>query len=823
MPTTIIDGIATRYEVLGSGPPLLIYAPGARRRCENEYFMTRSQPMPKTSGQSKTVTSGCGLLFALATFLALALGASSPVRAQPYACPGHDKAYPEDKAICTMTIKIFNDDPDHFIYPVLTTGRGAKDIWMQAWFSVKTKDLDKNPYPRKKNYRLYINPTHGIPPHTGISLTLPLFTQLDDPIIPNPGSGQDTFIDWWNGGTIQLYTSPGTAQAPAAQPPSLTDALGRPQQKPVEVNFAGASKPTCEVANSPQKKCEALTIYSDVGDLPKEDGSQLLEYTLGARNLPSLKNKEDGIAEALDTTNVDFDVSYVNLVWAPAAMGVYKNDQVGYVGTPQTIDDFQKALMNFKNAPASKDWPQFVKIYTNIKPTNPPPTTNLKFPSPLEIFAVLTGANPPTNLTPVPDPKTWPSSLWKPIADLRSDWIKYAGTVTAISSPPYYRGTDGACGAMPAPGAPVTKWCNAIVAVKAILLRNYTNYQSIFSSKCKKTPDDKPVDISDKLLIAHAYGWGPWTEGCAADANLLQDTPGQNGDPGYFETIEVDGKSIRDYTKYLTVKLGFDKLNYGKLSDPGYTFNPWVDLIHTKLDITCGYAYSVDDALGNVQAEGQGFIVDVGSTEHLENHHECSPPINITLGYGANDPTRFEKYAVCKKDNVKQVNSAFPSFIINSADPAGCPIYLWDNGVKVDDEGKVKVNDKGEPIKDPQLYTFTVGVTPDKFPVYEKYPDQPTPKWTAANAAAPGSTAAPIVCTGNTSSSPFQQSSAIWCCDKASSSGVFAYAAPDAASAHRSTIYNVITRPAEKCKVRDSNQPVDSGCRVNVQFCSQGK
>jgi hypothetical protein len=28
VPTAIIDGIATRYEVIGSGPPLLMYAPG---------------------------------------------------------------------------------------------------------------------------------------------------------------------------------------------------------------------------------------------------------------------------------------------------------------------------------------------------------------------------------------------------------------------------------------------------------------------------------------------------------------------------------------------------------------------------------------------------------------------------------------------------------------------------------------------------------------------------------------------------------------------------------------------------------------------------
>ncbi len=28
MATAIIDGISTRYEVIGSGPPLLMYAPG---------------------------------------------------------------------------------------------------------------------------------------------------------------------------------------------------------------------------------------------------------------------------------------------------------------------------------------------------------------------------------------------------------------------------------------------------------------------------------------------------------------------------------------------------------------------------------------------------------------------------------------------------------------------------------------------------------------------------------------------------------------------------------------------------------------------------
>ena len=31
MPSAIIDGIVTRYEVVGSGPPPLMYAPGGRQ------------------------------------------------------------------------------------------------------------------------------------------------------------------------------------------------------------------------------------------------------------------------------------------------------------------------------------------------------------------------------------------------------------------------------------------------------------------------------------------------------------------------------------------------------------------------------------------------------------------------------------------------------------------------------------------------------------------------------------------------------------------------------------------------------------------------
>ena len=41
------------------------------------------------------------------------------------------------------------------------------------------------------------------------------------------------------------------------------------------------------------------------------------------------------------------------------------------------------------------------------------------------------------------------------------------------------------------------------------------------------------------------------------------------------------------------------------------------------------YAYSVDDAVGNLNVEAEGYIIDIGSTKHLENQTRATPPLNI--------------------------------------------------------------------------------------------------------------------------------------------------------------------------------------------------
>jgi hypothetical protein len=331
------------------------------------------------------------------------------------------------------------------------------------------------------------------------------------------------------------------------------------------------------------------------------------------------------------------------------------------------------------------------------------------------------------------------------------------------------------------------------------------------------------IPLSDARLISHLYGFTPWIEaslnsmgnptgtGCGATVNLLQDTPGycvnrkpldKNNIPPCPTVANPAGgdASLRNYNNYNIVKTSFDQLNYGPLANPalpspGYTFNPWVQLIHADpkkpmtppygLNMPCSYAYSVDDAQGNVQAEGQGFILDISSTVNLENQKPCAAPINIALGYENGATPRFYKYAVCENTaaRLKPIIPGFASFVISAQNPIACPVYVWDNTGDTDPAGPPK----GTP------YTFTiladsttdpVNYLKNAFPFFENPADA---SWT-------DKTRAKVGCMGNTN--PY--SSRLWCCTKftgGTGAGVFAFST-NVVAAHTSTAYDVITQPA---------------------------
>jgi hypothetical protein len=284
--------------------------------------------------------------------------------------------------------------------------------------------------------------------------------------------------------------------------------------------------------------------------------------------------------------------------------------------------------------------------------------------------------------------------------------------------------------------------------IKALIIRNYNNYVSIATAnRCSPI-----VPLTDFTAIGHIYGWTPFTEFCLpAAVNLLQETPFTAGGiascttaaastpicySGPYEGKNQDGtpNPVKTYKVYQQVKTEFDDLNNNnqELTGGDYNFNPWVNvLIHGPSFVNAQnvYAYSVDDAVGNLQAAGQGFFIDVGSSQNLcscllkstnacsgspganpacPNQNPAGAPINVTVAL--NNPlksTDFTHYGLCKYDpsdtiSYKTVNTLSSAFILSPNNPQQCPIFL-DNRPVGDQTGG-------------QLYTFTVTTAPSSEP-----------------------------------------------------------------------------------------------------------
>ena len=91
------------------------------------------------------------------------------------------------------------------------------------------------------------------------------------------------------------------------------------------------------------------------------------------------------------------------------------------------------------------------------------------------------------------------------------------------------------------------------------------------------------------------------------------------------------------------------------------------------------YAYSVDDAVGNMQVAGDGLILAVGGANGLPNPNPATPFINVSFGGATTDRVQFTKYGVCTIVPNKMVNPDFRSFAISSTNPNSCPLSWVDN------------------------------------------------------------------------------------------------------------------------------------------------
>src|SRR5690606_33545931 len=136
------------------------------------------------------------------------------------------------------------------------------------------------------------------------------------------------------------------------------------------------------------------------------------------------------------------------------------------------------------------------------------------------------------------------------------------------------------------------------------------------------------------------YGWVPFNEGCGAAANALADTRIPGWDHAKAQSMYIH-------------ELQYNHQQAEVQGNPKLLFNPYVQLIHDKLDMNA-YGFSVDDAVGFMSELGNGLIFTVGGPAGLENQRQFNYADGFSLAIGvpksldghASKPL-IKKYGVC--------------------------------------------------------------------------------------------------------------------------------------------------------------------------------
>jgi hypothetical protein len=473
---------------------------------------------------------------------------------------------------------------------------------------------------------------NGIPPGGSATIILPLYSPLVSSINPKMAN---QLIDWWQGGGINFYYAPvESGEQPEALQQHWKGDLDRNEANPT------SNSPTCTGCR--------VHIFNAPASIPNTDPQQLIEYTLGAQPMNPDNGNPGQPARIWTPNNVDYDVSYVNFVYMPAVMEPYGNPLIGYIGSPDTIADFSSAIEKWSASPLGTNWPLYKDPQGKALPA--------KIPSSLEIFLNSAAFNNTNVFLPAPVSS-------QPIAGMIKQWDD---CVNQNSSAPI---------------------CPLIKSVSALLDANYINYKNVYMNDRPNWTNDwlcmgPPVEKTEQLVLAHLYGWGPFLGNCKnTAANQLYDTPGYN-DP----TQPVN---------YGTVKAQFDQLQYwvDVLKGDYGVFDPYVSLIHGPdyLNAPYTYAYSVDDAVGNMQTDGTGLIIAVGGPQHLPNPDHATPNVNFPFGYSSSydGGINFTEYGRCLTTPDTPTVSYFTSFAVpegianTPGSVVNCPLSMKDNKGRV--------------------------------------------------------------------------------------------------------------------------------------------
>ncbi len=498
------------------------------------------------------------------------------------------------------TITIYNNSAGT-IYPVLATSKNSVNEWIQGCF--RTTD----PYPTNYVYKLYVNEDKGIAPKSSATITLPLFNKIS----------ADQYITWWNGGRMVLADD--------------SENLRDPKDTLIKAKLTGVS---CEGESADCK----LSVYSSDVQFPENIYAQLSEFTFGDSIIPPGQSHR-----LLKPDNVGYNISYVDHVYMPVAIGPKSNPYIGYSGSTQSLSKFREHLQEFLNTDIGSGWP----VYNLGK---------LKLPGGYNIFAQRTGTLHPDDNAPVKPKDGFPpvltvlkciegkcnekekaslhfgesvqriQNLWGSCVSWNDDTSEYV--TNKVSCP--------------------KKLKDDFSVIQRFFKQNHKDYVKMFNAGQCKTDQNitKPVPFNYWEAMKHIYGWVPFNEGCGAAANPLVAT--KINDWGH---AKVQSMYIHDLQyDYLDTQLATRLL-----------FNPYVKLIHSSEYLSMdAYGFSVDDAVGFMSELGDGLVFTVGGKRGLENKQAFNYADGFSLAIGvpqsmlekANTPL-LKRYGICsfKKGN----------------------------------------------------------------------------------------------------------------------------------------------------------------------------
>lgn len=536
---------------------------------------------------------------------------SEPSKAE--ACsPSPNPPYKQDGQVPTKIIKIYNNDPVATIYPLIETSTNSVDEWLQAYFGV----CDSNQFKHVSTYRVYVNELSGVPAGGFVALKVPLYTKLT--VDADPVFGQDKYINWWNGGRVKIYDS------------TITYAEDYQNDKTNKVNLkAGSVGISC--ADVPGSVCSSVDIYAGTVALGDATPSQLTEYTFAGAPLQSGGN---GL-RIWAVQDVDWDVSYVDSVYMPIAMGVMGNRYIGYTGTVKPRSDFSDSIRGFvsKSDGAGFNWSHYLI---------PGDTGNAiaKLPGTYNYIRGIFNKTNTISTSEKDSPLTNMALLWK-------SCFQAGSPEPGFYDFPFLDGLP-----LVSCSGPMQK---DLWKVHKFFRQNFNQYKGDSSCDSGHFINDlnaQNVSISQETL-ARIYGWVPFNDYCVekSAANSLCKTSSNPKDAAILDPNKniCSDEYKTTHKLYRDLEYSYTRNKYGP-ADVQHTFNPYVQLIHGANFLGMnGYAFSIDDAVGNMQESGSGLIIAVGGTRGLENKKAYNPKAAITVSMGSPGPNSpiWKKFDAC--------------------------------------------------------------------------------------------------------------------------------------------------------------------------------